>query len=214
MTDRDSASGQSSREVGEPRPVATSQGRGVRAAHGLTRVELDELASASKYGLVGWWARFWAEVEEVDGHWLWRGAQSGDYGFVVFGAEGKTRRLLAHRVAFVYVHGDLAEGEDALHLPGCRHKNCLKCLRRGTQAENNADMDIDGTRARGDAAGSSKAARDRARTMAAEFDAEPRLTCAALARRHHVTLPTVYRAVRKFATRKPVKSDWWKRASL
>lgn len=119
--------------------------------------------------------------------------------------------MLVTRVAFVYVHGDLAPGEDALH--DCRHKDCVKCLRKGTQAENNRDMLRDGTQARGEAHGLSEKSKARAKQMAAEFDAS-RITCAALARKHGVTVPTVYRALKKFATRKPVKNDWWKRALL
>jgi hypothetical protein len=201
------------RVVSASPPVATTRARDDRtAARGLTRIELDQLAFESKFGLDGWWKRFWSKVDKTGEHWHWRGSKTGKYGFVTFGPQGKKRKVLAHRVAFVYVHGDLAPGEDALH--DCRHKDCVRCLRRGTQAENNKDMVRDGTAARGERHGLSQRSKARAKEMAAAFDADQSLTCAKLAERYGVTLPTVYRAVHQHATRKPVRSTWWARGSM
>lgn len=170
------------------------------AARGLAKAEVDQWAASSKYGLEGWWARFWARVEEADGHWIWRGAShGGGYGVVGFGPQGRLLRLLVHRVAFVYVHGDLAAGEDALHQ--CRFKGCVRCLKRGTQVDNNADMVRDGTQVRTNQYMTGA----RSREIAARFDANATATCAALAREYGVTLPTVYRAVHCFAKRKPMR---------
>lgn len=96
------------------------------------------------------WARFWARVEKVGGHWLWTGAHSGTgYGQLAIGKKPR-KRLLAHRVAFVYFGEELSGGDDLLH--SCDNPLCVRPehLRRGDQAANMHDKAARGRCVAGD----------------------------------------------------------------
>ncbi|MHB8878356.1 MAG: hypothetical protein ACYC8T_32065 [Myxococcaceae bacterium] len=84
----------------------------------LTRDKIDALAAESRFGLEGWWARFWAKVDEVSGHYLWRGAK-----VITIGG----RKFLPAEVAYVYLYDDLGEGVDAACK--CGHADCVRHLR-------------------------------------------------------------------------------------
>lgn len=86
---------------------------------------------------------FWAKVRvQPDGCWLWQGApSSGGYGRVY---RGRSDRWLAHRYAWLLVHGEEAP---PLLMHSCDTPLCVNVLdhvRPGTPAANAADRDAKG----------------------------------------------------------------------
>jgi hypothetical protein len=136
-------------------------------------------------------ARFWAKTDvDAKGCKVWRGAKKGAYGFVVVKGVG----YRAHRLSLMLsLKRPLLPGKMALHRPGiCHNTLCVnpEHLYEGTGAENNADMTIDGTAARGTRHGMAKLGE--ADVWAIRDATEP---VAALAARHGVTATTI-RAIR------------------
>lgn len=93
--------------------------------------------------------RFWNTVEKTDSCWLWRGGKTASRYGIFFA--GKSFR--AHRISFVISGGKFCNGSLVLH--GCRNRHCVNPahLYSGTQKQNCADKERDGTVARGDRSG-------------------------------------------------------------
>lgn len=94
--------------------------------------------------------KFWKLASRPSGSddcWLWTGllSQQG-YGRFHIGQ----RPFIAHRISFVLSGGEFHNGSLVLHK--CRNKNCVNPahLYSGTQKQNCADKERDGTVARGD----------------------------------------------------------------
>lgn len=68
-------------------------------------------------------ARFWAKVDRIDGDgcWLWRGS-TNKKGYGLLGVNKKS--LLAHRVAYTLVNGEIPKGLILDHL--CRVHGCCR----------------------------------------------------------------------------------------
>lgn len=84
-------------------------------------------------------ARFWKNVDKrcPDECWEWTGRINGRYGLWKITPPGqKQKRLLAHRVAYVFEHGLIPEGLVIDHL--CRNRLCVNPahLEVVTQREN------------------------------------------------------------------------------
>lgn len=167
------------------------------AGNALSRDLVEALTSLDP---VVFWLRFWARVTESEAIapgektpcLIWTGSKTGyGYGEVTFGTRPRTR-LLAHRVAYVYLYGDLADGDDLLHGP-CNNRLCLCHTRIGTQAANMRDAAERG-RAHGSSTennrriGYEAASQARARVAAGE-------TAAAVARSLGVTASAIYHIV-------------------
>ena len=89
---------------------------------------------------------FWEKVNKSDGCWEWTGALvGGKYGRLCLTVDGKIQYLLAHRVSYVLVNGDIPE-HDSYHgmcvLHKCDNTVCVNPshLTLGTQQENLVDM--------------------------------------------------------------------------
>ena len=132
-------------------------------------------------------ARFWTKTEvDAKGCKVWRGAKKGAYGFVVVNGIG----YRSHRLSLMLsLRRPLLPGKMALHRPGiCHNTLCVnpQHLYEGTGADNNADMRIDGTAARGTRHGMVKLSEDD--VWAIRDSTEP---AAALSARHGVTVTTI-----------------------
>lgn len=86
--------------------------------------------------------RFWAKVEKTQTCWLWKGKPTPDgYGMFHIGKFQSKTNLLAHRAAFLILHGRLP-------IPNGLHKcNTRLCVRvgpghvyEGTMGNNGADL--------------------------------------------------------------------------
>ncbi len=64
--------------------------------------------------------RFWSKVERSDGCWTWRGPIGGS-GYGTFALRGTSSG--AHRVAYLAITGDIADGLVLDHL--CRNRPCV-----------------------------------------------------------------------------------------
>ena len=96
-------------------------------------------------------ARFWAKVDKTrldSGCWIWIGMKQPN-GYGRFRIAG--RNFPAHRVSFVLAGGTFDRGPIVLHGP-CNRRDCVNPLHlsSGTQKQNIADKERDGTVARGD----------------------------------------------------------------
>lgn len=96
--------------------------------------------------------RFWTHVDRSGGEdacWIWkdnvvRAPNTGlEYG--LFGVSN-TETVLAHRFAWVLVHGEIPEGQIVRHV-ACRTTRCVNVrhLALGTHRDNYMDMRADGT---------------------------------------------------------------------
>lgn len=88
----------------------------------------------------GFWVRLFARMETQGECLIWTGGVNKyGYGTLRFGFP-KRVNFLVHRLAWVRLRGSLDEGEDLLH--SCDTPRCGNPwhMRKGTQAENNADM--------------------------------------------------------------------------
>lgn len=57
---------------------------------------------------------------EVDGHWLWLGNRSRDgYGRLGIWTPSGPRTVWAHRLSYAAFKGEVPEGHDVDHAPGC-----------------------------------------------------------------------------------------------
>ena len=69
-------------------------------------------------------SRFWRNVDKTDnngGCWFWNGAKArGGYGIY----NVNKRRMLAHRVAYIYEHGDLGDFKHIFH--SCNNPSCVR----------------------------------------------------------------------------------------
>lgn len=114
--------------------------RDLTAGHAMTRESVEAFSRKSPRRF---WAAFWSKVDldpTPGACWFWQGAQTTTgYGQIAVGT-GKRKRLLAHRVAYVSMEGDLRAGVDLMHT--CDESLCCNPghLRRGDQRANMADM--------------------------------------------------------------------------
>ena len=81
--------------------------------------------------------RFWSKVEKSIGCWVWLGGKD-EYGYGRFGVGAQTT-LLAHRVAWILVNGEIKNGLLVLH--SCDHPFCVNPshLWLGTDQDNATD---------------------------------------------------------------------------
>lgn len=77
--------------------------------------------------------RFWSKVDKTGDCWIWT-ASCTTKGYGKIRREGKL--VLAHRLAFEWVHGEIPEGMQVDHR--CFHRNCVRPdhLRLVTNAQN------------------------------------------------------------------------------
>lgn len=91
--------------------------------------------------------RFWSNVTLPPLHkrhldcWPWAGPNNRGYGSYTFKVGGKSKTMLAHRIAFELSHGFLDEGEVVRHFV-CDNPLCCSPfhLRKGSQSDNICDM--------------------------------------------------------------------------
>lgn len=68
--------------------------------------------------------RFWAKVRVEDDHWLWT-ASTSSTGAGQFGAAyGRVEK--AHRMAWTFVHGPIADGMAIARQETCPHPHCVR----------------------------------------------------------------------------------------
>lgn len=81
--------------------------------------------------------RFWSKVDKTGECWLWQGAKSSGYGKFSF----KGSPLLAHRIAYEFAVGEIAEGLQVDH--ACRQRDCVnpQHLRLVTHKQNAENVD-------------------------------------------------------------------------
>lgn len=90
--------------------------------------------------------KFWNKINfgEPDQCWEWTGFI--DYGYGRFGRKmnGRWGSMLAHRMMWIYVHGEIPEGQCVLH--SCDNRKCCNPAHHflGTKKENNEDRDRKG----------------------------------------------------------------------
>ncbi len=65
--------------------------------------------------------RFWSKVNKTESCWLWTASKS-DNGYGKFDIDG--RRLMAHRVAYMFEVGPIPDGFQIDHL--CRVRDCVR----------------------------------------------------------------------------------------
>ena len=86
--------------------------------------------------------RFWSYVDRGNGCWIWRGTRDA-YGYGELSSKTVDERktmLKAHRLAFLFTHGNCPENLHVLH--SCDNPACVNPahLRLGTARDNMHDM--------------------------------------------------------------------------
>jgi hypothetical protein len=86
--------------------------------------------------------RFWAKVDKSGDCWLWTGATNNrGYGMLDVVVDGRSRRLLAHRVAWELENGPIPSGRHVCHdCPTGDNPLCVRHLWLGDRASNMRDM--------------------------------------------------------------------------
>jgi hypothetical protein len=81
--------------------------------------------------------RWWCQIEQVDGHWLWQGSCTKD-GYGYFSTFNTT---IAHRFGFWMKHGYLPRRGQSETAHQCVHRNCVNpdCLLDQTHWRNCQD---------------------------------------------------------------------------
>lgn len=119
--------------------------------------------------------RFWKKVKKTRGCWIWLGKpyqSNGGYGGIeVFDLQrGKWRQIVAHRVAWMLIHGEIHGDICVLHK--CDNKICVRPghLFLGSRQDNTADMVRKGRQAHGDRSGVRKLSSAKVRQMRKEAE--------------------------------------------
>lgn len=130
-----------------------------------------------------------------EGCWEWTGSKTGKYGRFSFQWVDR----YAHRVSYELYKGDIPEGMHVLHDPVlCNNTICVNPhhLRIGTDADNNRDQDISGTRSVGQDHPNSKLTEDDVRAIRREYAAGG-VSQKELALKYGITQMPVSRIIRR-----------------
>lgn len=123
--------------------VLSGMGRAGRRSAGLSRADTEDSEDTrGRFEGRPETERFWENVDQTDGCWLWTG-QLTDDGYGVFWVlrGGRWVKVRAHRWAWEQVNGPVPGGLtlDHVRARGCDHKHCVwvEHLEAVTPAENN-----------------------------------------------------------------------------
>lgn len=110
--------------------------------------------------------RFWSRVDKGADCWTWTARKDQD-GYGLFKMDG--RRYQAHRVAYLFVVGEIPDGKILRH--SCDRPDCVNPahLTPGTQRENMEDRNARNRQARGERNGRAKLTADRVAELRANF---------------------------------------------
>jgi hypothetical protein len=145
-------------------------------------------------------ARFWAYVDKTtdpDGHWLWTGPRfTNGYG-QFWPGRGHVGQM-AHRFAYVLMHGPIPDGLLALHEPPCVNPLCVRQIYLGTQKQNYDDMATLGRRRNDKGAANPQARLTEALVLAIREEyAQGTTNQHVLARKYGVNHNTIHNIVRR-----------------